>query len=41
MLLTLLAGAAPAVTLAQKVKSAPFSYLPEQGEDRYNQRVPR
>jgi hypothetical protein len=23
------------------VKSAPFSYLPEQGEDRYNQRVPR
>jgi hypothetical protein len=27
--------------LAQKVKSAPFSYLPEQGEDRYNQRVPR
>jgi hypothetical protein len=25
---------------AQKVKSAPFSYLPEQGEDRYNQRVP-
>ena len=26
---------------AQKVKSAPFSYLPEQGEDRYNQRVPR
>jgi len=26
--------------LAQKVKSAPFSYLPEQGEDRYNQRVP-
>ncbi len=28
-------------SLAQKVKSAPFSYLPEQGEDRYNQRVPR
>lgn len=27
--------------LAQKTKSAPFSYLPEQGEDRYNQRVPR
>ncbi len=25
---------------AQKVKSVPFSYLPEQGEDRYNQRVP-
>lgn len=26
---------------AQKVKSAPFSYLPEQGPDRYNMRVPR
>jgi hypothetical protein len=26
---------------AQKIKSVPFSYLPEQGEDRYNQRVPR
>ena len=26
---------------AQKTKSVPFSYLPEQGEDRYNQRVPR
>ena len=26
---------------AQKTKSAPFSYLPEQGEDRYNQRVPQ
>ncbi|RYU83780.1 hypothetical protein [Hymenobacter persicinus] len=26
---------------AQKVKSAPFSYLPEQAEDRYNQRVTR
>jgi hypothetical protein len=26
---------------AQKVKSVPFSYLPEQGEDRYNQRVPQ
>lgn len=25
---------------AQKTKSVPFSYLPEQGEDRYNQRVP-
>ena len=25
---------------AQKNKSVPFSYLPEQGEDRYNQRVP-
>ncbi|GAC1379008.1 MAG: hypothetical protein NVSMB30_26990 [Hymenobacter sp.] len=32
-------GAAPAV--AQKVKSAPFSYLPEQGTDRYDMRVPR
>lgn len=39
--LTLLAGALPETLLAQKVKSAPFSYLPEQGEDRYNQRVPR
>ena len=28
----------PAV--AQKVKSAPFSYLPEQGADRYDMRVP-
>jgi len=27
-------------TLAQKVKSAPFSYLPEQGPDRYDMRVP-
>ena len=26
---------------AQKAKSTPFSYLPEQGEDRYNQRVPQ
>lgn len=26
---------------AQKVKSAPFNYLPEQGEDRYNMRVPQ
>lgn len=26
---------------AQKTKSAAFSYLPEQGEDRYNQRVPQ
>ena len=25
----------------QKVKSAPFSYLPEQGTDRYDMRVPR
>ena len=35
-----LAGsAAPAA--AQKVRSAPFSYLPEQGADRYDMRVPR
>ncbi|WP_210519170.1 hypothetical protein [Hymenobacter terricola] len=34
----LVSGAAPAV--AQKVKSAPFSYLPEQGTDRYDMRVP-
>jgi len=27
--------------MAQKVKSAPFSYLPEQGPDRYDMRVPR
>ena len=26
---------------AQKVRSAPFSYLPEQGADRYDMRVPR
>lgn len=36
---SLLTAAVP--TLAQKVKSVPFSYLPEQGEDRYNQRVPQ
>ena len=35
----LLAPAAPA--LAQKVKKVPFSYLPEPGPDRYDQRVPR
>jgi hypothetical protein len=29
----------PAV--AQKIKSVPFSYLPEQGADRYDMRVPR
>ena len=34
----LLAGAAP--VSAQKVKSAPFSYLPEPGTDRYDMRVP-
>lgn len=34
-------GGGGRLALAQKVKSAPFSYLPEQGEDRYNQRVPR
>ena len=27
-------------SLAQKVKSTPFSYLPEQGPDRYDMRVP-
>ncbi|MGI4875133.1 MAG: hypothetical protein ACRYFX_28595 [Janthinobacterium lividum] len=26
---------------AQKTKSVPFSYLPEEGEDRYNMRVPQ
>lgn len=31
-------GAVPSA--AQKVKSAPFSYLPEQGADRYDMRVP-
>lgn len=36
---SLLAVASPA--LAQKVKAIPFSYLPEQGEDRYNMRVPQ
>ena len=36
---SLLTTAVP--TLAQKVKSLPFGYLPEQGEDRYNQRVPQ
>ncbi|WP_151087524.1 hypothetical protein [Hymenobacter baengnokdamensis] len=35
----LLGAAHPAQ--AQKTRSVPFSYLPEQGEDRYNQRVPR
>lgn len=31
----------PIVVSAQKVKSAPFSYLPERSVDRYNQRVSR
>ena len=31
----------PVPAQAQKVKSAPFSYLPEQGTDRYDMRVPR
>ena len=35
----LLTHAVPA--LAQKVKKVPFSYLPEPGPDRYDQRVPR
>lgn len=39
--LTLLTGFWPLIGIAQKVKSIPFSYLPEQGEDRYNLRVPR
>lgn len=34
----LVGNAAPAS--AQKVKSAPFSYLPEEGSDRYDMRVP-
>ncbi len=34
-------GTTPAPVAAQKVKSAPFSYLPEQGADRYDMRVPR
>ena len=38
-LLTLAGGAAP--TLAQKVKSTTFNYIPEQGPDRYDMRVPR
>jgi hypothetical protein len=39
--LTSLATAGLAVPAqAQKVKSAPFSYLPEQGPDRYDMRVP-
>ena len=36
---TILGSIAPAT--AQKVKSTPFSYLPEQGADRYDMRVPR
>ncbi|GAB2789705.1 ABC-type amino acid transport substrate-binding protein [Hymenobacter luteus] len=32
---------APALVVAQRVKSAPFSYLPERADDRYNQRVTR
>ncbi|UOG75481.1 hypothetical protein MTX78_02535 [Hymenobacter tibetensis] len=31
----------PNTVQAQKVKSAPFSYVPEQSDDRYNQRVVR
>jgi len=31
----------PFAVKAQKVKSVPFSYLPERSEDRYNQRVPQ
>jgi hypothetical protein len=40
LLLGTLLGSAQLVR-AQKVKSVPFSYLPEQAEDRYNQRVTR
>ena len=36
---TMLGSIAPAT--AQKIKSTPFSYLPEQGADRYDMRVPR
>jgi hypothetical protein len=36
---TLVVSLVPAI--AQKVKSAPFSYLPEQGPDRYDMRVPQ
>ena len=39
--LVLLMGHWPGAVRAQKIKSVPFSYLPEQGEDRYNMRVPR
>ncbi|WP_206599814.1 hypothetical protein [Hymenobacter glacialis] len=38
-MLTLAGSVAPA--MAQKVKSAAFNYLPEQGPDRYDMRVPR
>ena len=42
LLLSLLGGLPPANDAhAQKVKSTPFSYLPEQGTDRYDMRVPR
>ena len=37
---TLLASRTP-LAIAQKAKSAPFNYLPEQGADRYDMRVPR
>ena len=36
---TILGSPAPAA--GQKVKSTPFSYLPEQGSDRYDMRVPQ
>ena len=41
-MLSLLGGLThPNNAQAQKVKSTPFSYLPEQGADRYDMRVPR
>ena len=39
-LVGLLLGGGATPVRAQKVKSAPFSYLPEQGTDRYDMRVP-
>ena len=42
LVLSLLGNLLPfADAQAQKVKSTPFSYLPEQGADRYDMRVPR
>ena len=41
LMLSLLGGLlAPDYSQAQKIKSTPFSYLPEQGTDRYDMRVP-
>lgn len=43
MLALLASSLLPGVRLAQaqKVKSAPFNYVPEQGQDRYDMRVPQ